>query len=272
SGRQQPINNPEIVQEVRLVTNQFAAEYGRSAGSVMSVVTKSGSNNLHGGAFWFHNDNTLNSRRNLDKNAGRRAAPFRVENQVGITAGGPVVRDRTFFFGSYQRWTDRRFQSGNTVNGAPTEDGRQILQQVAGTRPQVESLLKFLPAAQVSINKNATFVLNGQTYTVPLGSLTGSATRAIDDHQFLIRIEHRLNTRNTLNGRYLFTDTKDRGGGQVTPSGLTTFVPARQQAMNLWLTSVPNAHIVNELRGAYQRNALTMTAEDTSSGEIPSIE
>src|SRR5262249_50612178 len=56
------------------------------------------------------------------------------------------------------------------------------------------------------------------------------------------------------------------------PSGLTTFVPARQQAMNLWLTSVPNAHIVNELRGAYQRNALTMTAEDTSSGEIPSIE
>jgi uncharacterized protein YbjQ (UPF0145 family) len=61
TGRQQVMNNPEIVQEFRLITNQFQAEYGRAAGSVVNVVTKSGTNDFHGSAFWFHNDNALNS-------------------------------------------------------------------------------------------------------------------------------------------------------------------------------------------------------------------
>ena len=67
--------------------------------------------------------------------------------------GGPVLRDRTFFFGSFQRWTDRRLGSGFTLNGAPTDAGRQILQSAAGSRPQVQALLKFLPAAQAATGK-----------------------------------------------------------------------------------------------------------------------
>ncbi len=70
TGRQQVINNPEIVQEFRLITSQFQAEYGRAAGSVVNVVTKGGTNDFHGSAFWFHNDNALNSCSNLDKRAG----------------------------------------------------------------------------------------------------------------------------------------------------------------------------------------------------------
>ena len=54
TGRQQPMNNTDIIQEIRLVTNQFAAEYGRAAGSVMNVLTKSGTNTFHGSAFVFH--------------------------------------------------------------------------------------------------------------------------------------------------------------------------------------------------------------------------
>jgi hypothetical protein len=121
TGRQQVLNNPEIVQEFRLITNQFSAEYGRAAGSVVNLVTKSGTNDFHGSAFWFHNDNALNSCSNLDKRAGltdprfcsslsvgREGAPFRIENQFGDTLGGPIRRNRTFFFGSVQRWTDRQ--------------------------------------------------------------------------------------------------------------------------------------------------------------------
>jgi len=126
--------------------------------------------------------------------------------------------------------------------------------------------------AQSSINKNAVFTLNGQTYTVPLGSLTGSASRRINDHQFLNRIDHKFNERHTLNGRYLYTDRKDAGDGQVTPSGLTTYVPQRQQAANIWLTSTLSSRMVNEVRAAYQRLGSTTTASDTTSQEIPSIE
>jgi carboxypeptidase family protein len=271
SGRQQSINNPDIVQEIHLITNQFAAEFGRNAGSVMNVVTKSGTNGFHGTGFWFHNDNALNSRSNVEEKIFPKA-PWRVENQIGGTLGGPIVKDRTFFFGSYQRWTDRRFQAGTTLNGAPTEAGRQVLQQAAGNLPQVAALLKFLPAAQSPINKNASFTLNGQTYTVPLGSLTGSASRRINDHQFTNRIDHRFNNRHTLSGRYLFTDRKDAGDGQVTPGGLTTYVPQRQQAANVWLTSTLSSRMLNEVRGSYQRLGTTTTAQDTTSQEIPSVE
>src|SRR4030095_5733130 len=59
SGAQQPVNNPDIVQEIQLITNQFTAEYGRNSGSVMNIVTKSGNNAFHGSAFWFHNGNKL---------------------------------------------------------------------------------------------------------------------------------------------------------------------------------------------------------------------
>ena len=99
TGRQQAINNTDIVQEIRLITNQFAAEFGRAGGSVMNVITKSGTNDFSGTAFWFHNDNSLNTRSNLDTAAGLDHAPYRVENQLGGTLGGPSP-GRTFFFGS----------------------------------------------------------------------------------------------------------------------------------------------------------------------------
>jgi len=137
-GRIQPMNNPDVVQEVRLITNQYAAEYGRNAGSIMNVITKSGTNNFHGTAFWFENrcgkqgadtgGICLNARNNLDKAADRAAGKdrdrYRREHQYGGTLGGPVLKGKTFFFGSYQHWIDNQLGSGTTLNGAPTEAGR----------------------------------------------------------------------------------------------------------------------------------------------------
>src|SRR5581483_9417028 len=130
TGRQQVMNNPDIVQEFRLLTNQPPAEYGRAAGSVVSIVTKGGTNRFHGSAFWFHNDTNLNARGNLDKGNPQLAGktPFRLENQYGGTFGGPIKRDKSFFFGSFQRWTDGQLGSGTRIDGVPTEAGRQILQ------------------------------------------------------------------------------------------------------------------------------------------------
>jgi hypothetical protein len=128
AGASVPLNNPDLIQEVRLLTNQFTAEYGRNGSSVFNAITKSGTNGYHGSAFWFHNGNALNACSNTNKAAGfcnpnaadpsLRHSPFRVENQVGVTLGGPLHlpslgeggrsyingKDRTFFFFSLQRW------------------------------------------------------------------------------------------------------------------------------------------------------------------------
>lgn len=271
SGRTQLVNNTDIIQEVRLITNQFAAEYGRSAGSVMSVITKSGTNAFRGSGFVFHNNNELNARTNLDKNAGREKAPWRLETQFGGTLGGPVLRDRTFFFGSYQRWTQRFLGSGFTLNGAPTEAGRQVLQSAAGNLPQVQALLKHLPAAQTGIGRNASFTLGGQTYTVPLGSLTGSSTGSYNDNQYSARLDQQWGT-NNLGGRYMYQESENAGTGQVTPPGLTTYVPSNRHAFTAWWTKSWGGSLLNEARFGFQRLDTTTTASDPTSEEIPSIE
>ena len=273
TGRQQPINNTDIVQEIRLITNQFAAEFGRAAGSVMNVVTKSGTNDFSGSAFWFHNDNDLNSRSNLDKGAGRTEAPYRVENQVGGTVGGPVFRGQTFFFGSFQRWTDRRLGSGFTLDGAPSDAGRAVLQSVAAGRPHVEALLKHLPAGAPN-GRSATFTLAGQTYTVPLGSLTGSGSLSLNNNQGTARIDHQLRPNHTLIGRYLFSDTStdNTGGVQITPPGLTANSPANSHSLNVWTNSVFGASTSNEFRAAWSHLGTVAEPDDSTSLEIPSLE
>src|SRR5262245_9729592 len=251
TGSQQPINNPDVVQEIRLVTNQFAAEYGRAAGSVVNIITKSGTNQFHGSGFWFNNNEVFNARSNLDKAAGFKDAPRRNENQFGGALGGPIVKDKTFFFGSYQRWTDRQLGSGFTVNGAPTEAGRQILQQQAGTRPQVAALLKFLPAGQgstgtarfstlanVNCNPAAGTPIDPSCVSVPLGSLTGANSIALNNHQWSGRVDHRFSEKHQINGRFFFNDQLNSGDGQATPQGLATVVTNRNQSANIGLTSM----------------------------------
>ncbi|MEP7339198.1 MAG: carboxypeptidase-like regulatory domain-containing protein [Acidobacteriota bacterium] len=305
SGGQQPLNNPDIVQEVRLITNQFAAEYGRNSGSVFSVVTKAGANQYHGSAFWFNNNNHFNACSNQDK-AGRpggycnpnatrevqKGAPFRLENQIGGTFGGPLYlprfgeggspvmggKDKTWFFGSLQRWTDRQLGSGFTLNGAPTEAGRQILQSTVGSRPQVAALLRFLPAAQTALfNANGTprtasYTANGQTSTIPLGSFTGSTSLVYNDWQWSGRIDHQFSEKNRLNGRYLYDGNLNSGSGQATPPGLTTVVPTRSQAAVINLNSLLSSRVVNDARIAWSRYGSRSTASDPSSETIPSIE
>jgi hypothetical protein len=272
AGRSQWVNNPDIIQEVRLITNQFLAEYGRSAGSVVSAITKSGTNQLHGSAFEFYNGNHLNSLSNLDKAAGNKSAPFYIEHQFGGTAGGRIIKDKTFWFASLQRWTQRQLGSGYTIKGVPTADGKQILQNLAGTRPQVAALLKFLPAAQAPIGTSVPLTVGGQTVQIPQGSLTNSTSSLTNNWQWSARVDHQLTSKHSLGGRYLYNDNLSSGGGQVTPPGLTTQNPLRTQAAGAWLTSNLTPRTLNELRMGWQRYGSTTTAMDPSSETIPSIE
>lgn len=272
AGRSIWINNPEMVKEVRLITSQFLAEYGRSAGSVVNAITKSGTNSLHGSAFEYYSSNRLNSLSNLDKAAGYGEAPFLIEHQYGGTAGGRILKDKTFFFGSLQRWTIRQRATGVTILGVPTEQGRQLLQRLAGNRQQVALLLEFLPAAQAPIGRSAPLTAEGQSVQVPLGSLTGSSASFANNWQWSGRIDHQFASNHSLGGRYLFNDNLTGGTGQLTPPGLTSRALQRQQACSFWLTSVLSPRTLNEFRLSYQRYATTSVASDPAAESIPSVE
>jgi len=99
-GTGNPAPNPEAVQEFRVITNNYAAEHGRYPAGVVDVVTKSGTNELHGAAFTFFRDEKLNAKRWAPPGVTPTKDPLN-RNQYGAAAGGPIRKDKTFYFVSY---------------------------------------------------------------------------------------------------------------------------------------------------------------------------
>ena len=297
TGSQMPLNNPDAIQEVRIVTNQFLPEYGHNSGSVANFVGKSGTNDLRGSLFWFHNDQALNACSNTDKRAGfcdstasvkaKREAPPRLENQIGVTIGGPVIfprfgegvpyfytgRNKTFFFADYQHWSDRKSPSF-TLTGSPTSAGRAALQAFAGSRPQVQALLQFVPAAtpNAQIRPVTVTIAGGPTFEVELGNLTATSAFRFDSDQGSVRIDHRFNEKNLIYGRYRYSYESTTGTGQITPPGLGTVDDRNAHAAVIVWTSSLSSAVSNEARIAWKRYDIVMDGENPLSKTIPAIQ
>ena len=294
-GSQMALNNPDAIREVRIVTSQFLPEHGHNAGSVVYLETHFGTNNFHGSAFWFHNNENLNACSNTDKAAGfcnpnatngsKQGAPYRQENQVGFTIGGPVffprfgenVRslyngtDRTHFFGDYQRWTDRRTPS-ITIRGAPTPHGRASLQTVAD-RPQVEQLLRFVPVGIPNGRRSPTVYLsNGTFFDVEIGDATSSADFRYNSDQGSFRVDHSPDENNRIFARYRAHYESTRRAAQIAPPGHGTKVDLSVHAAVVGWTTTVSPTMTNEALAAWKRLDLDRDAEDLQSYSIPAIE
>src|SRR5207247_896109 len=99
--------NVDAISEFKVLTSVFSAEYGHTAGGVISIQTKGGTNALHGSAFEFHRNDALNAANYFRNPVNPQKAPLK-QNQFGFTLGGPIRTDRTFFFVDYQGQTVRK--------------------------------------------------------------------------------------------------------------------------------------------------------------------
>ena len=109
---------PDAIQEIRIQTHNFSAEYGHTAGSQVSIVSKAGTNTFHGTAWEFHRNSALNARSFF-----QTRKPEQEQNQAGASAGGAVIRNKLFWFGSYQRLWDRS-EAGSSQTIVPTDAQR----------------------------------------------------------------------------------------------------------------------------------------------------
>ncbi|MFL6464393.1 MAG: carboxypeptidase regulatory-like domain-containing protein [Bryobacteraceae bacterium] len=105
-----PFPNPDAVEEFSVQTNSFSAEYGRGSGAIVNVVTKSGTNSLHGSAFEFFRNGSLNARNFFAANHDQLK-----RNQFGGSVGGPIIKNRLFLFGTYQGTQLRDISAGNST-------------------------------------------------------------------------------------------------------------------------------------------------------------
>jgi hypothetical protein len=127
--------NPDAVQEFRAITNSYSAEYGRFAGGVVDMVTKSGTNRFHGSLFEFLRNDKLNANRWLPGQAILRKDPLH-RNQFGGSIGGPIVKDRTFFFYSYGGLRNRTTVFANTATPFTALERTGDLSKTGGSAPK----------------------------------------------------------------------------------------------------------------------------------------
>src|SRR5262249_26099273 len=117
-GAAAQIPSIDSIQEFEVQTNTFTAEYGRNTGSVVNLVTKSGSNQMHGSAYEFFRNDVLDARNYFNASPFQKSA-LRL-NQFGGTLGGPILRNRTFYFLNYEGF--RRSAGITRITNVPTAD------------------------------------------------------------------------------------------------------------------------------------------------------
>ncbi|MGB7849221.1 MAG: TonB-dependent receptor [Candidatus Acidiferrum sp.] len=193
----------DAVAEYRVNTALYDAEYGTQAGGQIDVVTKSGSNDFHGTTFGYLRNSVFDARNfnDFDVNGIAAIPPFRL-GQYGLTVGGPIKKDNTFFFLSYEGL--RQLQSFTQQPNVPSP---QLLAGILATAPQMCSILQVFPwrastgtiggCAPGVVYSDAAFATNDANTDV----FTHPATTTIHEDTWLIRIDHKFSDRTTLYGR-----------------------------------------------------------------------
>ncbi len=210
--------NPDAVQELRVITNSYSAEYGRFAGGVVDVVTKLGNNRWRGSPFEFIRNDALNANRwtpgvsLLGKEVLRR-------NQFGGSFGGPVIRDKTFFFTSYSGLRQRRPVFANSATPPTAAErggvfsGRIRDPQKTGACTAADQTACFpnntIPTSR--FDPTAKRILDE---FIPLPNLANGAyeaqeTRPLDTDEIQFKLDHALSAAHQLTGSYFFQKGKD---------------------------------------------------------------
>ena len=246
----------DAVFQVQIFSSNYAAEYGRGSGGILNSITRSGTPEFHGTFFEFFRNSRLDARNFFDP--GPEPTPFK-RNQFGFTLTGPVVKDRTFFMGSFEGLRDRLAKT--EIDFFPDELARQgIITDKAGKQ------IRTVPVAPSVKPYLALYPLPN---SVPLGGGVGvnAAPQFLpsDESYFTVRVDHQVSDRNSLFARYTFDDASSRSG---SPSVVfSTLTNSRQQYLTLVDTHIFNPRLLNSLRLGYTRPV--DASESLSSIEIP---
>jgi outer membrane receptor protein involved in Fe transport len=245
----------EAIAELRVASN-FEAEYGRSAGAVVNVVTKSGSNALHGSGFEFFRNNALDAR-NFFNAVGLPQNPFH-NNQFGGSLGGPIIKDKTFFFVDYEAMRESGAQA--TPSCVPTANDVLFNAPVPGSLASINPVIANLLAANKgwpAPNGTGSCIGNPVDGAAVTSNTVLNTPFSNKVNGGIIKVDHNFNKDNLLTGRYFIGDSDQSfplalvGGGALP--NYNTFTPTRVQLVAISFVSVLTPSIVNEARLGWNR-------------------
>jgi hypothetical protein len=243
----------DAIQEFNL-ESQFGAEYGRNSGSVVNIITKSGTNQLHGSAFEFLRNSALDARNYF--NTQTHKSVFQ-NNNFGASLGGPIARDKTFFFGAYEGQRER--VGSDFLLLVPTQN--QIQQARAIAAP--------LNGGVINPGLDAILASYPQSTT---GQIPGAVRDKNDGDNLIVKMDHNFSNSELLTGRYAFARNSQvfpfgSPGGFGAGSRLPQFAqtsPTRVQVVSLSLLSTLSSSRINEVRFGYSRYRTSFSSLDAN--------
>ncbi len=233
------------------------AQFGRNSGGIVNLVTKSGTNQFHGSAFEFFRNSALDARNYFNSTAVPKN-PFH-NNQFGGSLGGPIVKNKTFFFLAYEG--QREYGGLTSLGHVPTQDeistalASPTVLNAGGESPIIANLLERhpWPAANIPTDTNGNNLQATTRFSNRLDSMIG-------------KVDHQLASGDVFTARYYFGDSSQSyplalvGGGNLP--GFNTVTPTRVQLISLSYTHVFTPRLLLELRGGYNRFFETFSPED----------
>jgi hypothetical protein len=258
---------PDALQEFRVATSGLSAQSGMHSAASVNAVTKSGTNRFSGNGFEFIRDKRFNARSPFAAIGpdGKRGDDGLKRNQYGGTLGGPVIRDRMFFFAAYQGTRTRQTPADNiafvptpamlagdfTTFASPACQGRQVTLGAGFVGNRIDPA-RFSPAALNLVKKLP-------ATTDPCGQVTFSVPDDRNEGQYVGRADVQLGANHSMFGRYMATRDQKPAAFGKTGNVLTTVNPSIDnlaQSLTIGDTAVKGNNLVNALRFAFNRTAV----------------
>jgi hypothetical protein len=249
----------DAIQEFSVITSNYSAEYGKTAGGVVNAITRSGTNGFHGDAYEFLRNSALDAKNFFDTGV---IPPFR-RNQFGGSAGGPIRKDRTFIFGDFE--AIRQAKGITATNFVPSDAARagNLTSGTVTVDPAAAKYLALYPHANGAVTGN-------------VGTFSFAGLQAITENFGTARLDHKFSDMDSANGTYLYDDTDyhdpDSFDNQLIGSH------TKRQIIALEENHVFSPRLVNTVRVGYNReyaannhsvSAINPAAADPTLGSNP---
>jgi hypothetical protein len=256
------------IQEFRILTGQYAAEYGRQSGGQVIMTSKSGNNDFHGSAYDYVRDNVTDARNFFSTTD---LPPFS-QNQFGASAGGPVRKNNTFFFGTYEGL--RQTKDAVSLSTVPTglERNGDFSQLATASNPNPITIngtpTTEVPANLITFTSNALlqYVPHANTGTGLTNNYTFNSVSSQKYDQFSIRVDHVLTPKDTFFSTYQFYNSFTVSAGTLPLFGSTA--PARDQVISIAEDHAFTPNLINEARIGYNRWVALNISQANSLGDV----
>ncbi|HET6891564.1 MAG TPA: carboxypeptidase-like regulatory domain-containing protein, partial [Pyrinomonadaceae bacterium] len=259
----------DAIQEFESATSTYDAAFGRNPGAQVNVVLKSGTNDFHGSLYEFHRNAALDAR-NFFAPADE-PKPKYIRNQFGFSLGGPIHRDKTFFFADYEGTRSREGQTRLATVPTLAERSGDFSQSLLGIPRNPFTGMPFDGGVIPSFFIHPVGQAIAALYPLPnrpdpLANFVSSPVQRDDNDHFDVRVDHLMSNATTLVARYSFGDRRffEPFAGPTLSAlpGFGNDVPRRSQNAMVGLTHVFSPRFVNDARFAFNRVALSVLQEN----------